>query len=322
MHKLHRFGMSALALAVALSLAGCGDKKEEDKAASQVAAKVNGDEVTVHQLNHELSKLGNLTPEQSTQAANQVLRSIVDQQLLVQKAIEDKLDRDPQVLQTLEAARRQILSQSYVQKVTASVPAPTDAEITEYFNKNPALFSERRIYRLQEISIQASPDNIEAIKAELAKAKSLGDFVQWLKDQKIPARAGQSVKAAEQLPLELLPRLAQMKVGQAINVANGNILNIVVVADSQSQPKTLEQAKGDIERFLANSKKREVALADLKQLREKAKIEYLGAYSEAGKESAPAAAAPAAPAAPAAAPAAAAPAADQGALERGAAGLK
>jgi hypothetical protein len=215
------------------------------------------------------------------------------------------MDRDPQVLQALDAARRQILSQSYIQKLTANVPAPTEAEVTDYFQKNPALFADRHLYRLQEVVVQTTPANVEMVKAELAKAKQLNDFIEWLKDQKIPARVAQSVKAPEQLPLELVPRLSKMQTGQALNMMNGNMMNILFLADSQSQPRTLEQAKPDIERYLTNAKKREAAMAELKKLREKAKIEYVGEYAEAGKEAA-----------------ANTPAPDHGAIERGAAGLK
>lgn len=321
MSTMHRIGLSALALAVGLTLAGCGGKKE-DKAATQVAAKVNGDEITVHQLNHELAKLGNLGPEQAKKAANQLVKSMVDQQVLVQKAIEDKVDRDPQVLQTLEAARRQILAQAYIQKLTANQPKPSDAEIAAYYGKHPELFSERRIYRLQEINVQVTPANVNAVKAQLAQTKNLNDFVQWLKTQNIPARAGQSAKAAEQLPMEILPRLHQLKDGQALTLSGPSSLNIIVVAGSQTQPISQEQAKPLIERYITNAKKREAAEAELKKLKEKAKIEYLGDYAEAGKEATPAA--PAQPAA-AAQPEAAVPAAPAGgdqAMDKGLSGLK
>ena len=44
----------ACAVVAALLLAGCGDKK--DKAASQTAAKVNKEEITVHQINFVLQQ--------------------------------------------------------------------------------------------------------------------------------------------------------------------------------------------------------------------------------------------------------------------------
>lgn len=281
MNFKHRIGMSALAIAMAVSFSGCDKKKAED---AEAAAKVNGNVVSMAMLDHEVDKLGQLTPEQRQQAANQVLKNLVDQDLLAQKAVTDKLDQDVKVKLALEAARRQILSQAYVEKLTANVAQPTEQEVTDYFNQHPELFSERRIYRLQEISVQITPDNLEAVKAKLGAAHSLDDFVQWLKEQKIPARISQTSKSAEQLPTELLPRLAQMKDGQAMTVKAPNSLNILVVAGSQSQPVTLEQAKESIQRFVTNSKKREMAANALKDMRAQAKVEYLGAYAALGKE--------------------------------------
>jgi EpsD family peptidyl-prolyl cis-trans isomerase len=104
----------ALMVAVAL-LAGCGDKK--DKGASQTAAKVNKDELTVHQINYVLQQQRGLKPEQADAASRQILERLIDQQLAVQRADDLKLDRDPRVVQQMEAARREILARSYVEKV-------------------------------------------------------------------------------------------------------------------------------------------------------------------------------------------------------------
>lgn len=317
--------LSALALSMTLALSGCGEKKEdEDKKANQVAAKVGKDEITVRELNHELSRLGgHLTPEQSKQAANQVLRGLVDQHLLMQQAIVEKLDRDPKVVQALETARRQVLAQAYVEKITAAAAKPTEAEIKAYYDKHPELFSERRIYRLQELSVQVTPDNAAQVQEKLANVRNLNEFVEWLRANNIPARGAQSVKAAEQLPLELLPRLHALKDGQALTLSGNNVLNIVYLAGSQTQPVTLEQASPAIERYLLNVKKRELAEAALKRLREATKVEYLGEYSEAAKIEAPSVVPPLEPGAapkgevPAGVPDLTAPAAEQGASEKG-----
>jgi len=283
MNTQNRIGLSALALAMTVFFTGC-DKKAGEGA--EAAAKVNESVINVAMLEHEVKKLGQLSPEQHQQAAKQVLKSLVDQDLLAQKAVTDKLDQDEAVKLALEAARRQVLSQAYVEKLTANVAQPTAQEVADYYNQHPELFSQRRIYRLQEISIQVTAENAEAVKTKLSETRSLDDFIQWLKDQNIPARISQSTKAAEQLPSELLPRLAQMRDGQAMTVKAPNSLNILVVAGSQSQPVTLEQAKASIERFVVNSKKRDTAAAALKDMRAQAKIEYLGAYADLGKEEA------------------------------------
>lgn len=287
-------GASALALALVLTLGGCG--KDGEPKATQVAARVNGDEITVHQINNSLAKLGNLNAEQSKEAAKQILKSLVDQQLVVARAIEDKVDRDPKVVQALEENRRQILANAYIERIAQGVAQPTDVEIKDYYAKNPALFSERRVYKFQELAIQTTPENAAAIQAKLAEMKNPGEFVAWLKAQNIPARGGQSVKTAEQLPMELLPRLHAMKPGQFMVMNGTNRITLLFLADAQSQPIAEERAKPLIATYLVNSKKREIAAAELKKLREKAKIEYVGEYSEADKGTAQVSATAAAPA--------------------------
>lgn len=310
-----------LSLVAAALVAGCGDKKDEaatgEKAApTQVAAKVNGTELTVHQVNYALQRVPNLDKEQSKAASLQVVKNLVDQEVLAQKALDDKLDRDPMVVQAMDAARRQILAEAYMSKKLGAPAEPGDAEMTEYFNQHPELFSKRKIYRLQEVSIKAPPDKQDAIRAQLGASKTLDDFAAWLKAENLPVKVAQGVKPAEQLPQAMLPQLAKMPDGQAMVVNTPEGLLVIVLADSQTQPVTLEQARPAIARMLQTQARQKAAKAELDALKSTAKIEYLGEFTDAGKE----AAAP--PAVAPAEPAAAAPAADADAISKGVSGLK
>lgn len=293
-------------LAIAL-LAGCSDKGEhaaEEKKPVEVAARVNGTDLTVAQVNFALQHIPNLDKEQSRAASLQVVRNLVDQEVLAQKAQSEKLDRDPMVVQALEAARRQIMADAYMSRKLGTPAEPTDAEVTDYFNAHPELFTKRKIYRLQEVSIKAPKDKQEAIRKQLADSRSLNDFAAWLKAEKYPVQVSQGVKPAEQLPPALLSRLAAMPDGQAMVVNAPDGLLVVVLADSQVQPVTLDQVKPAIARLLQNEARQKAAKAELDALKAAAKIEYVGEFADAGKEqAAPAAPAesPAMPAAPAAA---------------------
>ena len=312
-----------LPLLIVALVAGCGDKKDgaaEEKKPTQVAAKVNGTELTVSQVNYALQRIPNLDKEQSKAASLQVVRNLVDQEALAQKAQSEKLDRDPTVVQALDAAHRQIMAEAYMSRKLGTPADPTDAEVTDYFNKHPELFTKRKIYRLQELAIKAPEEKREAIRKQLAESKTLNEFAEWLKAEKYPAQASQGVKPAEQLPLQMVAKLAEMPDGQAMVVNTPDGVTVIVLADSQLQPVTLEQAKPAIARLLQNEARQKAAKAELDAVKAAAKIEYVGEFADAGKEPA-AAPAPAESAAAPAAPAAA-PAADADAISKGVSGLK
>lgn len=298
-------------LAAAALLAACGGDKGDK--ASQTAAKVNKEEITVHQINFVLQRQPGLKPEQAEAASRQVLERLIDQELAVQKAQEQKLDRDPRVVQQIEAAKREIIARAYVDRVGETVSKPTNEEIAKYYAEKPALFKDRRIYSLQELQIEAKPDQFEAIRAKLSAAKTVNEFAEALKAADFRFSGNQAVRAAEQLPLASLDAIAKMKDGDSVISPNPNGLTVLFLVGSRSQPVDEARARPAIEAFLLNQRKAEAVQKDLKALRESSKIEYVGKFAEPAPAaaSAPAAiesTAPSAPA-PAAAPPAPAPAA-------------
>jgi EpsD family peptidyl-prolyl cis-trans isomerase len=282
--------------ALALLLVGCGDR--QDKGASQAAAKVNKEEITVHQINFVLQQQRGLKPEQVDAASHQILERLIDQQLALQKADELKLDREPRVVQQIEAAKREIIARAYVDKVGEGAAKPTAEEVKKYYESKPALFSERRIYNIQEIGIEAKPEQVPALREKLASVKNIAEFIDHLKTNDFKFVGNQAVRAAEQLPLTSLDAFARMKDGQAMIGPSNSGMQVIVLAGSRSQPVTEEQAKPAIEAYLLNERKRKLVEDSVKALRGTAKIEYIGKFVPGA--SAPVASAPAAGAAPAA----------------------
>ncbi len=186
---------AVLIAAAAVLLAGCSDKKK-DKVASQTAARVNKEDITVHQINHVLQAQRGLPPDQAASAGKQALERLIDQELTVQKASEQKIDRDPKVLAQIDAARRDIISRAYMERIGAGAPRPSAEEITKYYESNPALFKERRIYNLQEIVIEAPPEQMSDLQARLQAAKDINEFLTYLKTNQIKYGANQAVRPA------------------------------------------------------------------------------------------------------------------------------
>jgi EpsD family peptidyl-prolyl cis-trans isomerase len=287
-----RHVIPALLSAAILAVAGCG--KGDDKKATQVAAKVNGDEVTVHQLNNAMQRLGNIPEAQAKQTQKQVLDRLVDQQLLVQQAIEKKLDRDPRVLAGIEAARRQILAQSYVEQVMGTAQKSNAEQVKEFYDKHPELFRERRVYRFTQVAIAAPADVQPKIRAKLEeldklsdKTKVLPQLAEWLKAQSIQFRAQQATQAAEQLPLEALPKYQQMKVGDLLFIPQAQGVVVSQLTAAQTQPLNEQQAQPFIEQFLQNREKLKLSEEEMKRLRAAAKIEYIGEFAKLTQDQTP-----------------------------------
>lgn len=267
-----------MSLSLAAALAACGDGKKE-RPATQTAAKVNKEEITVHQVNAVLAQQRGLRPEQADEAARRALERLIDQELAVQKAAELRLDRDPRVVQQIEAARRDIIARAYADKLGEGAPKPSAAEIKKYYEDNPALFSKRRVYQLQELAIQADAAQVVALKAKLPTFKNAGDIASYLKANNLQFTGGQTIRAAEQVPLALLPELSQLKDGGAILRPSANGANVIFLSASRLQPVDEERAGRAIEQFLHNDRRRKLISDDIKALRAAGKIEYLGNYA-------------------------------------------
>jgi len=273
-------GTLAMAFVVAATLlVGCGDKNKE-KAATQTAAKVNKEEITVHQINFLLAQQRGLAPEQAASASRAALERLIDQELALQKADEQKLDRDPRVVQQIEAARREIIARAYLEKIAEGAPKPTPKEVAAYYEAHPALFKERRVYSLQEVVIEAPADQVEGLKKTLASSKTFVDFVNYLKANNIRFAGNEAVRGAEQLPLASVDDFAKMKDGQAVFNVRPNGAQVINLAASRSQPVTLDQATPAIEQFLRNERKRRLLADDMEALRKAAKIEYVGDFAK------------------------------------------
>ncbi len=286
--RIHRSLTVVVAvLALVTLVAGCGDKKK-DKVASQTAAKVNKEEITVLQINQVLAAQRATSPEQAASAGGQALERLIDQEVAVQKATDQKLDRDPRVMLQIEAARREIIARAYLEKIGEGAPKPTAEEVKAYYEKNPALFANRRIYNMQEVDIEAPQAQMEALRTALSGAKTFSVFIDYLKANNIKFQGSEGVRAAEQLPLTSVEQFAALKDGQAVFAPGPKGARVVHLVGSRSQPVDLPAATPAIQQYLLNERKRKMIADDIRALRAAAKVEYVGDYA-ANKPAAPAA---------------------------------
>ncbi len=309
-HLQRKLGSAALAVTMAVALVACG--KGESKS-GQALVKVGKEEVTALQLNEELQRV-NVPVAQQAQARKQVLESLVDRQIVLNQAMEEKVDRDPKVVQSIERAKALIIAQAYMQNKTGTRAKPTRDEIAQYFDKNPALFAQRKTMELRQLNL-ATTDLSDNLKKEIDSAKSIDDVAAFMERNNIKFARQQISRSTADLAPALSEKIVNLPKGQLFIVREGDRSTLMTVADIKDTPVTLQASEAQIAQFLTNARIKEAATAELARLRAATKIEYQNKADEPG----------AAPAAPVAgAPAAPATAADKEAdvHARGVAGLK
>jgi len=300
--------MGALMLVAVAGLSACGSGTKE-KAPGQSLAKVNGQEITIHQVNEEMAR-ANVPAEQKDAATKQLLESLIDRELLLEEAKRDKVDRDPAVMQAIERAKVQIMAQAYLQKRLAGIGKPSKDEIDAYYTAHPEIFSQRKEYDMVQMVID-SKDYSDELKAYLPTAKSLAEVAGWMDQRKLKYVGNRQARSTADMPPELVKKIKDLRKGQMFVIQEGQSHILVALNDMRDNPVTAEVAAPQIAQFLVNKKNQEGSQAEIKRLRAAAKIEYLNQPKAADVKDKPVVPAAAAGAKPK----------DDGAIKRGVQGL-
>lgn len=257
-----------LTLSLVALLCACGGNGGGDK--SQVVARVNDAEITVSQLRTALLAKGESQP--TAQATQQALDGLVNEQLLVDAALANELDRDPTVVQATESARRQLLARAYLERTVFPKQEISTVEQTAYYKTNPALFAQRRVYQLTMFTA-ATPELPQAVLAELGAASTPDGVAAVLTAHQVPFESQNITRAAEQLPLEQLPRFAAAGVGDVVlQPARDGRSTLMLVTGTQEAPLVFDSAQPIIQQYLTNVRNAEALDAHLKSARAAANI--------------------------------------------------
>ena len=265
------------------ALVGCSGSDAPQS--TQAVARVNDKEISVHQVNLLAQRLpASLPAERIAEARRTILNGLVEQEKLVQYALEHKLDREAATLQQLEAVRREVLARAAVERLGAQSPKPTPDEVRAYFESNPSLFTKRRIYRFDEIVMPGVPANWSVLEPQVMRAKSLREVSAVLKSANIELPTNQGViRATEGLPMNRLEDFAQRRTGDIVVWAQPPRLIIGQLVDRRDAAVDEARAAPLIEQALAARKRQETIAAETKRLSEAAKVSFLGEFAQDAK---------------------------------------
>lgn len=289
--------LSSIVLAAAL-VAGCGgDDPAASAPAGQAIARVNGQELTVHQLQAEVSSRPQpADPADAAQVKEAAALALLDRALLVQAAGDNELEREPAVVQQVARTREQVLASAYLQRVMAEAGTPTESELKAYYDAHPELFAQRQGYVLAQVVTDGTVPRAE-LDEQGRQFASPAELVKWLRGQGAPAQLRTVTLGAEQVPTAVLARLSDLKPGQALVASVGDAVQVNYLIDTRPAPVMFTDTRPAIEQLLTVQRRQEAAQRELERLRADADLTWLGEFAKTPPQRAPAAPPPALPAA-------------------------
>ncbi len=166
---------SVILLTAPILLLSCHGQKNSISSlpAGQVVAQVGNRDITINDLNTELSGKNFGTVSERKRAEAAALQGLIARTILANVAREKKLDQEPSYVMQQHRANDILLAQNLQAQISGKVPTPAEGEVTAYIAAHPAQFANRKIYTLDQIKFRA-PDDMTALRG-YSPLKSLSD---------------------------------------------------------------------------------------------------------------------------------------------------
>lgn len=257
----------------------------DKKATGQSVAVVNGEEVSVGELNAEL-QAANLPPNTDTKAIKtQLLQNIINRRLLAQQARKDGIDKSPDYLSRERRMTEQLLIAMDAERTAGSQKLPDQAAIDAYIAAHPEDFAKREMLTLQQVVIDPPSDPRKL--APLKDAHSLDAVAATLTKLGINFQRSQGKLDTASVPAEALKRIESLPPTEPFVLpANGKLFANVIVGREPVNISTEDQRKLALQ-VMRRETQTKALEAEVKQLRSSAKIEYQPGYAPAAGGNAP-----------------------------------
>ena len=272
---IRRIGLVAT-VALGVALAGCSKKPTE-----QVVAVVNGEEISLPELNAELGNAQVPANVDKKIVQQQLLQRLVDRRLLAQSAKEQGLDRDPTFIVEQRRVNESLLVERLAKRTNDTIPVPTAAEIDKFITGNPSLFNGRQLYNVDQIAF-ATPADPTRLKA-LEPAKTMDEVTAVLQKLGIQYQRANRVVDSATVPPEQMSRITSLPKGEPFVVPSSGQVTVNVIVGSKAEPLPDTQARPMAVRAWRSQSLSKMGEQRLKDARTKAKIEYQDGFAPPAK---------------------------------------
>lgn len=262
-HQRNLYG----ALCFTLLLAGC-DKEPE----GQVAAVVNGEEITLQEINAEVgdAKIPEGIDKEVIQKA--ALSRIVERRLLAQSAREEDLDKTPEYLIRSRQLEDSLLVQLLGKRAERTFRVPDQQAVDKYMSENPSMFAGRTIYTIDRIQFPF-PGNMEQLKS-LEGDHSMAAVATKLDTLGIKYQRGLAKMDSAQLGQKRLNQIKALPEGEPFVIPENGLVTVAVITDENAVSTDGADMGPMALQAMRNQELAKALQERLKQARAKGEIKY------------------------------------------------
>lgn len=226
-----RIGFSG-ALLLFLCVSACG---KEDAPTGQVVATVDGEEITIAELNAELNGAQAKDPAQQKLLQRQALQSIVNRTLIAKAAEDQNLNDTPQAALAERRADQFAKIALLEQSIRAKVPKVSPEEAEQFVADNPQMFAERRIFLVEQIMVPSPP---KALLDALRPINTMAEVQAELTKYKLPSRISFGVIDAITMRPEAVKQIVALPSDAVFILPGQGAIRINRIRETQTQPVT------------------------------------------------------------------------------------
>lgn len=258
------FAVSAVAL---LLLNGC-----QRKAEGQTVAVVNGDEITIPELNFALQQAKVPDNADKSSVQSQLLEKLIDRRLVAQQAEKEGIDKNAEFINRQRQATEELLISMLASRRMKAQPLPSDRDVTAFIASNPQMFAKRETWTVDQVYFPL-PKNPQFSK-EINNTKSIDEIIAVLQKYKLKFARRTTKLDTALIPPPIYKLIEGMQVAEPFVIPSGDRGVASFILSREANPLAGDAAK-PIALAAIRKNQTEKSLEDtLKSLRSSAKIEY------------------------------------------------
>ncbi|MGY3755379.1 peptidylprolyl isomerase [Helcococcus kunzii] len=236
---------------------------------------VNGKEITEKDVNEFIKQLGQDGMRFNSEVGKkQLAQELLNQELLLLSAKEDKLDETKEFNKELEFVKEQILKQLAMKKLISEVKV-SDEEVKDFYENNKEQFKEVYSFKAHHI-LTDDEEKAKELKSKIDAGENFEDLAKDNSTCPSSQRGGDlgEFQSGQMVP-EFENALMEMENGEISNPVKSQFGYHIIRLDDKKLVKenNFETFKDELKHGMLHQKQQEVYLSKVSELKEKYSVE-------------------------------------------------